>query len=693
MSNSIVLENQYMRVELSERGRMISLQHKADGGRELIEAPTPRSFFMNLADECCKEILVMEEKQEIVARGGGERASFTIERLVTEPSFEKYGVVDISLTLHVALEGDSLLFTADVDNRTDMYVLDFEYPCVGAIKSLGAGKPTLYWPVQPGFLIMNAGELLTSEPPHRENGSNARRLNYPGGAMVGLYGLMDAENSLFISTEDPDFVACELKVIGLCKNPGAMLLSVDKHLCCKNKSVHTAPVRMRLYRGDWHYAASAYADWIRPYRKTHDVPRWIREMKGYFLVINKQQFGYEAWSYDKLPRLYELALAHGCDTLGLFGWYHTGHDNNYPNIDVSPTLGGEETLRENIKKVQAAGGHVTLYHQGHLIDVLSDFYRNGDGKRVEAKTIWGSPYSEFYPKSHRSDFLALYSKRAFSLACPSCPEWVELMLDEEKKIGALGADAALYDQIGGMSPYPCFAEGHPHVDDDPARAFSHGQTELVKALQAQSKRISEDFGFMSEHFTDLYSAHLDMVHSCRNFPGAEGEHRRGIGDEQGKVTFPDLHRYAFPDTVITARNAYPYQSRRRVNYNFLYQFIPEMEIRYREDSIDVLEDTFREERLYAAAVSALREKHIHALAHGRYTDTDGIRNTERELLARGFAYDGALYVTLWNDSDRPITPSIEVAGKTLACFETPDGAELTALRELPSQSIALAIYR
>ena len=690
---TFVLENEFMSVTLSERGRILSIVHKTCGNIELIDSPHNASFFMNLMGENCKEILVYENNQEITATGNDTCVSFHMDKLVTEFGIGKYRDEDIALTLHVRLEGDSLLFSADVDNRTDLYIGDFEYPNVGVIKSLGNGKPTLYWPVQPGKLIMNVGEKISQQPNSRENGHHTMSVSYPGFAMMGTYGLLDRESSLFITTEDPDFIACELKIIGSQRNRGAMTLTVDKHLCCKNSSMHTAPIRMRLYKGDWHYSAEAYAKWIKPYRPTHQIPQWIREIRGYFLVINKQQYGYEMWNYDTLPQLYELAKSHGFDTLGLFGWYHTGHDNNYPDLDVSPTLGGEQLLKDNIKKVQEAGGHVTLYHQGHLIDTSSDFYKNGNGKKVETLSVWGNPYAEYYPKSHESGLLRQFSKRTFSLACPSCPEWRDLMVKNADWIASLGADGALYDQIGGMPPYICFNEEHQHDGNNPARALSGGQTKLVQAIQNRTKEHSSEYAFMSEHFCDIYSSHLDAVHGCFNYPGGADEHQSVIGDDNGVVHFPDFQRYAFPDTIITVRNPAPYQFRRLVNYAFLYQFIPEMEIRYRADCIDVQNDTFKEERIYAADVSDLRSRYIKMLSNSRYTDTDGITNSDKLLLVRGYTTESETLVTFWNDSNQAITPDIMVKGKKLVSFETMDGIATINLREIGAQEIAIAVYR
>ncbi|MBE6931623.1 MAG: hypothetical protein E7463_15245 [Ruminococcaceae bacterium] len=692
----ITLENNNLRIDFDERGRITSLRLKSDGNREILDHPAPYSFFMNLADDRCKECLVFEENQEIRADVSENRVSFHMERLKIDNGRKDAGFADISLTLHAALEDDSVVFTADVDNRTDSYVLDFEYPNVGVIKTLGHGKPTLFWPTTSqgmGTLYMNAGEYLSSMKPSRENGANSMNLPYPGRASVGTYGLIDRKNSLFIASEDPDFIACELKIIGSAGDRGAMLLTVDRHLCCKHTSLQSAPIRLRLYRGDWHYAARGYAAWMEPYRPKHPVPRWIREMTGYFLVINKQQFGYEMWNYDTLPQLYELAQSYGFDTLGLFGWYESGHDNQYPDLEVADSLGGELMLRENIRRVQDAGGHVTLYFQGHLIDIGSQYYRSGEGKKIESINIWGEHYTEQFPKSHRSTFLRQYSGKRFSLSCPSCPDWIDLMLKKQHWIASLGADAALYDQIGGMEPYPCFNESHPHDGGNPARSMSGGRRRMMKHLQTQAKEISPDFAFMSEHFNDLYSANLDCVHGSGHMPGDSGEHIHAIGDERGIVCFPDFARYAFPETVVTGRCPSNYQTRRYVNYTFLYNLIPEMEIRYKADRDDLLADTFREERLYSAEAIALRNRYRDRMSQARYTDTDGITSGDTRLLARGYTLGDELLITLWNDSDETLIPQLCVDGMELICFERCGGELGTAFEPMTPQQIAMAVYR
>ena len=91
------------------------------------------------------------------------------------------------------------------------------------------------------------------------------------------------------------------------------------------------------------------------------------------------------WDYGSLDRLADLAEQRGLDTLGLFGWAHGGHDRYYPDYIPDPTMGGPETLKESIRKVQQRGQRVILYANGQLIDSATEFYRlarrGDDGRR------------------------------------------------------------------------------------------------------------------------------------------------------------------------------------------------------------------------------------------------------------------------------------------------------------------------
>ena len=687
----IRLESASLSLSLEDNGTIVSLIHKQIG-ENVISIPAS-AFFLNFADENCKENLVWAEEQEIVGIKTDEySADFSVSKLKIDNGRADAGYIDCSVVLHVRLQDEKIVFSADVDNSSGMRILDFQYPCLGKIKTIGNGKPSLLWPDQPGKIYHNIGDRLATMPPSREYGSNLMRITYPAHAMMGLCALLDHKESLFISLRDPDFTVSQFVVKGMPEDEGAVTVIANKNLCAVNGKISVPPVEVLYYVGDWHRGANDYVSWMESYRPKHKAPEWVRKMTGYFLVINKQQFGYEMWDYGTLPQLYDIAKAHGFDTLGLFGWYQTGHDNNYPNLEVSSSMGGKEALKEGIEAVHEKGGRVTLYYQGHLIDMQSPYFLSGMGQKVSLKNIWGNYYAEYYPKSHRSDFMSFYSRKMFAIACPACKEWQDLMTTREKWVASFGADGTLYDQLGGIPPYICFDDTHPHDGASPSRAFTGGRRKLLNALQNGSKEIDPEFAFMSEHITDLYSAYLDMCHGIGVVPGNRGERRFSFGSGTGVITFPELFRYSFPETRITLRNPNPFISKRFVNLAFTYGFIPEMELRYRQDKLDILNDKYAEQRQYAAAVSALRGKYSEFLIDGIFRDTESIDNPDPSMIAKVFVSDSGCAVTIWNDSGEAKMPDFAIEGKKLISFETPHGFLSDHFELLKPDEIAIAVF-
>lgn len=683
------LENGRVIAEFAENGALTRFESKKVGVN-VIAMPDDDFFTMNFGDEECKEILACASRQKIRGEQNGNKVTFFADSLTADRGLRDE-VIDLSAAFTVELKGDKLVYTAQIDNRSGKYILDFEYPRLGRIRSLGSGYPSLLWPDRVCTFFNNAGHMLCKMPKSNDNGSNERKITYPGFGTMGMTGLCDKKSSLILSVRDKDFLACVIKAKGFPEDGDCLSLIIDKHLCVKNGKIHTAPITAQLYKGDWRRGALDYAAWMNKRRPQFEKPEWVKNMLGYFLVINKQQYGYEMWDYDSIPKLYQLAQAHGFDVLGLFGWYSTGHDNRYPDLEAADSLGGAEKLREGIGKVHELGGKVNLYYQGHLIDTLSDYYLHGEGKRVACKTIWGTEYTEYYIKSHRSDFNAYYSRRVFSTACYSCPEWRELMVEKMRWLASFGADGAIYDQVGGVTPYICFDPSHGHDGNNPARAITGGQRKLLAQLHGEAKKIGEEFTFMSEQITDVYSPYLDMVHGLWNGPGTPAKER--IGEETGVLVRPEVFRLCFPDSVITVRNANPRIDRRLSNYALTYGFPLELEIRYAQDKNDLLEDRYKEEREYARAVSALRAKYLQTMPYDSFTAHEGITNGNRSLIAQGFTNGDTVAVTLWNDSARPVTPAVRVRKARLVSFEPVGGPASDTFAPLPPQTAAIAVFR
>ncbi|NLO36384.1 MAG: hypothetical protein GX112_08535 [Clostridiaceae bacterium] len=666
------LENEYLMADFDAMARLIRLENKACG-RNVIARPASDSFRLVARIGDNWEQVVFAHEQAFELTGDDTHLTAIVRQVATRDA-----VRPLEIRLEIRLEGRELLFASSLANRSDdLLVTDWTYPVIGQIASLAGSSPDLLWP-----------NHLGERYPEVTRTPGDWHLTYPGGhgrgASMQWMALTEEDQTLALSGRDQAIYSSELSA--RTRPEGLVTLEMTKLPFARPDETWTCPpYLLSLYTGSWHETARQYRDWAASWRRTPAPPEWVRQMSGYFLVINKQQYGEEFWPYDTLPELYGYARANGCDTVGLFGWYHGGHDNTYPEIQVSPTLGGAKALRDGIRQVREQGGHVTLYIQGHLLDLTTDFYKKR-GHKLESKTRWQTPYYQTHCKSHNSRFLANYTAKFFASACPSCPEWHDEMAGKAEELAVLGPSGFLYDQIGGMHPYPCFDESHPHPQNRPSLAFVPGRVKLLERIQQTTKRLDPEMAFLTEHITDVYSGWADLLHGMYVNPNPPG----------GGHNYPELFRYTFPETFVTIRNGKPYISERYLNFAFVYGLRLEMELRYLDDQDAIRSDRHPRERQLAAAMTDFRKRYWHLFGSGRFVDTDGFATDNPAVAAKAFADGGQIGVALWNDTEHDQAVQVAVPGCAWQETARPDGQNEDNAKPghvlLKSQQVALLLF-
>jgi hypothetical protein len=158
------LENEYLSVRFDDQGCLVGLENKKAGNGNIIDSPARDSFRMVCKQGQNWESRVLAHEQEWQVVQSGLKIEFTTKRLQTAD-----GPVPVAVRLGAELKGENLVFTASIDNQSDVLVTDFAYPQVGVIKSLAGGKPALLWPLESGELYPGIGDYLSTMLPGRED--------------------------------------------------------------------------------------------------------------------------------------------------------------------------------------------------------------------------------------------------------------------------------------------------------------------------------------------------------------------------------------------------------------------------------------------------------------------------------------------------------------------------------------------
>lgn len=676
-----VLENEKIRIALNGSGGVTELIDKQSApGRNLIAHPLPGFWKLIFHRGRSYENVIRPELQQYRFERAGDGLNMIADQL-------RFGAetLDIRVAFTLRLQGDEVRWTARIENRAPVTIVDFFFPQVGGVDSLGdAAADQLIWPQNAGVRIRNlkgalrprVDGLSNIEEPVNAVANQHMELVYPGSASMDWYELTNGRRGLYFASYDAHFMTGALRVSRLFDAGGTLRFSFVKYLFLRQgETWNSGDYVTSPHPGTWHTGAQKYRQWANGWFRPESRPAWVDRVKGMFLVILRQQYGDVMWTYRDLPLLSQEARRSGIDMVALFGWTQAGHDNQYPIYRPDPAMGGENALRQGLAAITKSGGRSILYVQGHLMDPTTDFYQE-TGRRLAARTIWGSPYYEQYNKSFESSFLRNFSSKLFAPVCPGYAEWEKLMLATGERLLGYGPTGLIYDQIGGIRAYPCFQNGRGERESE---AFSAGRLRLLAAIRTL-KRDHSNFGFMAEHIVDAFAPHLDIIHGA------------GSGFQLSDTAFPQLTRYTFPEIIATSRQQAPRLDAKQVNFAFAYGFRFEVEVRYRADVETIRRQEKTHLRDYMRKVSELRDRYWDLLGGGTFQDDRGIVNHNPSVTATVFAHGNRRAVVLWNNTREPQKVRVEFPGKRFQQAAGISGPLPEPPALLQSQQIAVLLF-
>lgn len=616
---------------------------------------------VHLDDGYYRSMTVRSSRQKGVVRQAENELIISYTHLTADGGRE----FDIAFTVHVKAAMhtyESLEMWAEVDNHSEARLNELQLPFVD-LSVIGDEKRE-----QDIFYRMNGlGEKVENpwnelKKYHTEYMSADYDeiwdpIQYPCLAAMCWFGIQSGGHFLYVGRHDNQFRSATLAAGLAPRNTSPrMLLAISNYLLAKSgEQLESAHSVVSLNEGDWRTGSDIYGDWARnDWYFVSKKPEWVHNMTGWQRIILRHQFGEVFFRYKDLPHIYEEGKKYGLDTLMVFGWWKGRFDNGYPIYEPDPDLGGEQALRDAIDQIHQMGGHVALYTNGILIDIVTDYYKE-IGYRISKKDIDLNEYRDHYQFSSNGMLLRSFGYKSFVTACPSTPEWKERLLTNGKTKLAFNPDSIFYDQMGGHVPFLCFDESHGHGARGDAEPMWR-----IKNMDAICDLLGPDQAFGTEQAVDCFAPHIHYHHGCQ------------YGNIFGETVFPELYLRTFPEPIMTDRFLHDNRPdfKRLLNYAFMYGFRFDVSVyRGRKSIVSDLPD-------YAAHIKKLidlKERYHSFYYNGRFVCNHmpqlpkGIRSAEYEN------NNGETLLVLWNDSDASIeftvcNTAVTLPGQEVHCM-------------------------
>lgn len=674
-----ILDNGNIRLTIDETGKLTELVLHENG----INPLRPYCLW--------RAVMEYDSCREVEARPFGKVAIDTIgnrtELRFTQCVTRKGEVLPLDAVCTITLSGEEIRFGATVRNiHPDTVIREFQYPILGIRR--GLNRMSVIDSIEGGEryhdFYSNIQKWRTAYC-QQDNKYLRRQYLYPGlvGAM-NCFVLDFKDWGVYYGCHDPEFDST-MHVMELEQKTEDFNLYMARYPFLPfQEEWQTDLFVVSPYRGTWHCAASKYRAWAeKTWFSPPAVPAAVRRSEGWQRLILRQQCGDLIHPYSTLMKAWEDGRKAGIDTLFLFGWTRDGMDAGYPVYLPDERQGGTEALKKAIRKIQSCGGKIILYFNGQLIDMESEYYRNGEGKAVCIKRHDGSEHREFYNFGGEGTWLNWFGNKAFTVACPAAESWKKILFRHIDFALELGVDSIFFDQTGSIQ-HPCHDPSHGHKV--PFTGIMNAKRRLLKELREYLKAKSPETGIGIEIISDQTAQFADFIHICvaskvRSY------------SEHGIEPFLEFFKYTFPEIILSNRDIRDERDpiEPAVNEMFLLGSHSDVEIyRCRET---IAETPHYQE--YLGKVNALRERFADILLTGRFNSTLGYVIDEPQIRSNAFLLEDRMAVVLTHRREEELSVAVHVPGYHFVRMDSARGdARLENGRLfLPEYSLCVMLYR
>jgi len=399
------------------------------------------------------------------------------------------------------------------------------------------------------------------------------------------------------------------------------------------ESWRSPPMRIHFDHGDWHETARSHREWLKSWLKRPDTPAAFKNSLGWMSRGIR--------SFDEIPTAAQQALDSGTAYLLVYGWFGSVANGGMNGLSYEyfpqQILGGEESLRKNLKKARELGAHPLAWYNGTTSSEIKLEHKN-QGKDWLIFNRYGSASVDGRWSLYDPDRPPIPDDGAIYFNTNMGAGAGEFNVDNVRRmLQGYGFSGFEMDQAG--KSYPAYSP--QHAWHDPERHYSQGVIRLLEQARALLKQGDPSGIIVAEGSGDLLGQYIDS----------------GWTFEGGSV-YPPLDRYRrYSLPWLTTPAAIKTPDRAYVNQAFVMNAPLDL----------FLDPTAQPEFLrHLQLLHELKQQIAAYLYEGDFSDEEGFSlpaATESTLLAKSYLRGNSeIAVVIANLTDRSATANLSIAG-------------------------------
>jgi hypothetical protein len=423
---------------------------------------------------------------------------------------EYFGLLDITLTGRITLDGPNVAFDMDIKNNSKNEISSVDWPVIGALQKpetskemnrfasgYGSGRYVALWP----RFEDERGYYGTNYPIQMGDGRYNLILAGGEGLYMGNHDVSYQEVTRWTLELKPGFDNSLNEHVPQTENVDGHPVRIVARMehfpfVPPGGDVQLATVVLSTFQGGWQHGADIYKKWRATWFTRPIEPAWAKGVHSWQQIqINSAEDDLRT-PYRDLPKRAEEAAKNGISAIQLVGWNDGGQDRGNPSHDTDPRLGAREELKEAIAKIEKMGVHVILFNKYTWADTSGANYKS----KFEAHMAHdpnGQVYIAHGYEYQTPEQLANINTRRLAVACTPSEWWIKNSDKEFQKSIDLGASGILYDEVQhhGGADY-CF---HKNEHDDLiAESLWAGDSKLGESFRELIRRsVGEDHFLMA----------------------------------------------------------------------------------------------------------------------------------------------------------------------------------------------------